>query len=85
MIRFAKTDKKQDNTMKETKEANQTIRKSIEKLSESSNSIDEINTEICNISNKADNLVCGADRQSDNIENIVRELDVICDFADNTL
>lgn len=85
MITFAKTGKKQDNVRKETKEANQIIRKSIEKLSESSNSIDEINTEICNISNKADNLVCGADRQSDNIENIVRELDVICDFADNTL
>ena len=85
MITFTKVSKKQDHAMKETKEANQVIRKSIEKLSESSNSIDEINTEICNISNKADNLVYGADRQSDNIENIVRELDVICDFADNTL
>lgn len=85
MLTFAKTGKKQDNATMETKEANRVIRKSIEKLSESSNSIDEINTEICNISNKADNLVYGADRQSDNIENIVRELDIICDFADNTL
>ncbi len=85
MLTFAKAVKKQDNAIMETKEANRVIRKSIEKLSESSNSIDEINTEICNISNKADNLVYGADRQSDNIENIVRELDVICDFADNTL
>ena len=85
MVLFAKSNKKQENTFIEAKEVNQVIRKSIEKLSESSNNIDEINTEICNISNKADNLVCGADKQNDNIENIVKELDVICDFADNTL
>ncbi|QSX07222.1 transporter substrate-binding domain-containing protein [Sedimentibacter sp. zth1] len=82
---FKDTSGKKEEIIKITNNADKVIRKSIEKISKTSNTISEINTEINNISNKADNLVCGADRQSENIVSIVTELDTICDYADNTL
>lgn len=61
------------------------IRKSIEKLSVSSDYIARVDTEIYNISNKADNLIENVDVQKNNITNIASHLDDMCEFADNTL
>lgn len=65
--------------------ADKGIRESIEKLSVSSDYIAQVDTEIYNISNKADNLIDGVDVQKNNIINIASHLDDMCEFADNTL
>lgn len=61
------------------------VRKSMEKISETSNSIGDIGTEIRNISKKAGELVNGAGRQADCLNNIRQQLDNVCSFADSTL